>query len=54
MDYTILTYHGVLPESEVAGLSGAQRRYVVSAEEFAAQAEKLAPFPWNGKKGARS
>jgi len=37
MDYTILTYHGVLPESEVAGLSGAQRRYVVSAEEFAAQ-----------------
>ena len=24
------------------------------AEEFAAQAEKLAPFPWNGKKGARS
>jgi peptidoglycan/xylan/chitin deacetylase (PgdA/CDA1 family) len=38
VEYTILTYHRVLPRAEVERISsGMERRYVTPAEEFAAQ-----------------
>ncbi len=42
MRYTILTYHGVLPQAEIKRLRpGEERRYVIAAEEFAVQVAYL-------------